>query len=66
MKRLDLPYYEGLLLAAQYRGATPRGTFLVSTPEATALDVVGYACGVEPLARWERRSGRMMISAWIR
>lgn len=85
MKRLDLPYYAGLLTAAQYHGAahqrpqefqvfldrkrrsiacgmvrvgfmvrkrlrdvsvqsfnTPRGTLLVSTPEATALDLVGY------------------------
>jgi len=86
MKRLDLPYYAGLLSAAQFHGAahqrpqefqvflgknrrsiqcgavrvaflarkrlaevpvqnfdTPRGTILVSTPEATALDLVGYA-----------------------
>lgn len=86
MKRLDVPYYAGLLSAAQYHGAahhrpqefqvclaknrrpmqcgavrvvfivrkriseipvqpfnTPRGTILVSTPEATALDLVGYA-----------------------
>lgn len=86
MKRLNLPYYAGLLSAAQYHGAahqrpqefqvfvagnrrpiqcgavrvafmarkrlrdvpvqsfnTPRGTVLVSTPEATALDLVGYA-----------------------
>jgi len=86
MKRLDLPYYAGLLSAAQYHGAahqrpqefqvfleknrrpiqcgrvrvtfiarkqikdvpvqsinTPRGTVLVSSPEATALDLVGYA-----------------------
>jgi len=86
MKRLNLPYYTGLLSAAQYHGAahqrpqefqvflasnrrpikcgavrvvfmarkrvkdvpvqpfnTPRGTLLVSTPEATALDLVGYA-----------------------
>lgn len=85
MKRLELPYYAGLLTAAQYHGAahhrpqefqvfleekrrpiacgvvrvafmvrkrvadvpvqslnTPRGTLLVSTPEATALDLVGY------------------------
>jgi len=85
MKRLNLPYYAGLLTAAQYHGAahqrpqefqvfveskrrpiacgmvrvafmvhkhvsdvpvqsfnTPRGTLLVSTPEATALDLVGY------------------------
>lgn len=85
MKRLDLPYYAGLLTAAQYHGAahqrpqefqvfiekkrrpiacgrvrvafmvrkrirdvpvqsfnTPRGAVLVSTPEATALDLVGY------------------------
>jgi predicted transcriptional regulator of viral defense system len=85
MKRLDLPYYAGLLSAAQFHGAahqpqefqvflaknrrsiqcgavrvaflarkrladvpvqnfnTPRGTLLVSSPEATALDLVGYA-----------------------
>ena len=86
MKRLTLPYYAGLLSAAQYHGAahqrpqefqvflaknrrpiqcgavrvaflarkrltdvpvqsfnTPRGTLLVSSPEATALDLVGYA-----------------------
>jgi predicted transcriptional regulator of viral defense system len=86
MKRLDLPYYAGLLSAAQFHGAahqqpqefqfflaknrrpiqcgavrvaflarkrlaevpvqnfnTPRGTILVSSPEATALDLVGYA-----------------------
>jgi predicted transcriptional regulator of viral defense system len=86
MKRLNLPYYAGLLTAAQYHGAahqrpqefqvflaknrrpikcgaarvafiarkrltdvavqsfnTPRGTILVSSPEATALDLVGYA-----------------------
>ena len=86
MKRLNLPYYAGLLSAAQYHGAahqrpqefqvflaknrrpiqcgmvrvafmarkrltdvpvqtfnTARGTLLVSTPEATALDLVGYA-----------------------
>jgi predicted transcriptional regulator of viral defense system len=86
MKRLNLPYYVGLLSAAQYHGAahqrpqefqvflaknrrpiqcgvvrvafmarkrltdvavqsfnTPRGTVLVSSPEATALDLVGYA-----------------------
>ena len=85
MERLDLPYYAGLLSAAQYHGAahqrpqeyqvflskprrpiscgrvrvsfmvrkriadvpvqsfnTPRGRVLVSTPEATALDLVGY------------------------
>ncbi|MCZ6772027.1 MAG: type IV toxin-antitoxin system AbiEi family antitoxin [Proteobacteria bacterium] len=85
MERLGLPYYAGLLSAAQYHGAahhrpqefqvcvgtkrraircgavrvafivrkrikdvpvrsfnTPRGTILVSTPEATALDLVGY------------------------
>jgi predicted transcriptional regulator of viral defense system len=85
MKRLNLPYYAGLLTAAQYHGAahqrpqefqvflekkrlpiacgmvrvafmvrkrvadvpvqsfnTPRGTLAVSTPEATALDLVGY------------------------
>jgi predicted transcriptional regulator of viral defense system len=86
MKRLNLPYYVGLLSAAQYHGAahqrpqefqvflaknrrpircgvvrvafmarkrltdvavqsfnTLRGTILVSSPEATALDLVGYA-----------------------
>ena len=86
MKRLGLPYYAGLLSAAQYHGAahqrpqafqvflsknrrpiecgmvrvafiarkrlkdvpvqsfnTPRGTVLVSSPEATALELVGYA-----------------------
>ncbi len=86
MKRLNLPYYAGLLSAAQYYGAahqrpqefqvflaknrrpiqcgavrvgflarkrlsdvpvqsfnTPRGTLLVSSPEATALDLFGYA-----------------------
>src|SRR5262249_31927290 len=86
MKWLDLPYYAGLLTAAQYHGAahqrpqefqvfvekprrpiaagrvrvvfivrkklrkvpvqslnTPRGALQVSTPEATALDLVGYA-----------------------
>ncbi len=85
MKRLNLPYYAGLLSAAQYHGAhrrpqefqvflaknrrpsqcgavriafiarknikdvavesfnTPRGTVLVSSREATALDLVGYA-----------------------
>ena len=85
MERLDLPYYAGLLSAAQYYGAahhrpqefqvllarnrrpiqcgrvrvafmarkrvaevpvqrfnTPRGTVLVSAPEATAVDLVGY------------------------
>jgi predicted transcriptional regulator of viral defense system len=85
MRRLGLPYYAGLLSAAQYHGAahhrpqefqvmlpksrrplvsgavrvsfvvrknisaisvqsfnTPRGTVLVSTPEATAVDLVGY------------------------
>ena len=85
MKHLDLPYYAGLLSAAQYHGAahhrpqefnvflsknrrpikcgavrvaimarknlkdvpaqainTPRGTIQVSTPEATALDLIGY------------------------
>lgn len=85
MNCLDLPYYVGLLSAAQYHGAahqrpqelqvflgrkrrpivcgkvrvaflvrkrvrdvpvqtftTPRGAVLVSTPEATALDLVGY------------------------
>lgn len=90
MKRLRLPYYAGLLTAAQYHGAahhrpqefqvvvklsrrpiacgavrvafisraragavpvqslnTPRGALLVSTPEVTALDLVGY----------ERRAG---------
>jgi predicted transcriptional regulator of viral defense system len=86
MKHLNLPYYAGLLSAAQYHGAahqrpqefqvflernrrpihcgkvrvafmarkrlpdvpvqsfnTPRGTIRVSTPEATAFDLVGYA-----------------------
>jgi predicted transcriptional regulator of viral defense system len=86
MKYRNLPYYAGLLSAAQYHGAahqrpqgfqvflaknrrsiqcggvrvaflartrltevpvqsfnTPRGTLLVSSPEATALDLVGYA-----------------------
>ena len=86
MAHLGLPYYAGLLSAAQYHGAahqrpqefqvflsknrrpircgavrvafiarkrlkdvpvqsfnTPRGTIQVSTPEATALDLVGYA-----------------------
>lgn len=86
MERLKLPYYVGLLSAAQYHGAahqrpqafqvflaknrrpiacgtvrvvflarkrvadvpvqnfnTPRGALLVSSPEATALDLVGYA-----------------------
>ena len=86
MARLKLPYYVGLLSAAQYHGAahqrpqalsvvlaknreplhcgtvrvqfvarkrvaevpvqsfnTPRGTLQVSSPEATALDLVGYA-----------------------
>ncbi len=86
MKCRNLPYYAGLLSAAQYHGAahqrpqefqvflaknrrpihcgavhvsflarkrltevpvqsfnTPRGTLLVSSPEATALDLVGYA-----------------------
>ncbi len=85
MNALELPYYAGLLTAAQYHGAahqrpqefqvmvgksrrrivcgrvrvaffvrknlrsvpvkpfnTPRGTLNVSTPEATALDLVGY------------------------
>ena len=85
MERMALPYYVGLLTAAQYHGAahqrpqefqvfleknrrvlvcgkvrvrflvrkrlrqvptqmfnTPRGRLLVSTPEATALDLVGY------------------------
>jgi predicted transcriptional regulator of viral defense system len=85
MKQLNLPYYAGLLTAAQYHGAahqrpqefqvflekkhlriacgsvkvafmvrkrlrdvpvvnlnTQRGTLAVSTPEATALDLVGY------------------------
>ena len=85
MEQLGLPYYAGLLSAAQYHGAahhrpqvfqvlvekprrpihcgkvqvafitrkhlckvpvqsfnTPRGTLRVSTPEATALDLVGY------------------------
>jgi predicted transcriptional regulator of viral defense system len=85
MTNLQLPYYAGLLTAAQYHGAahqrpqefqvmvgrrrrpivcgrvrvafmtrkrladvavenvnTPRGTLAISTPEATALDLVGY------------------------
>lgn len=85
MERLNLPYYAGLLSAAQYHGAahhrpqefqvflaksrrpircgavrvafmvrkrlrevpiqsfnTPRGTVLVSSPEATAFDLIGY------------------------
>lgn len=85
MERLGLPYYAGLLSAAQYHGAahhrpqefqvmvakprrplkcglvrvafivrkdlndvavqnfnTPRGSIAVSTPEATAIDLVGY------------------------
>jgi predicted transcriptional regulator of viral defense system len=85
MKRLKLPYYAGLLTAAQYHGAahqrpmefqvfvekprrriacggvrvkfivrkgiarvpvqkqnTPRGAIAVSTPEATAIDLIGY------------------------
>lgn len=85
MERLELPYYAGLLTAAQYHGAahqrpqefqvvlekprrpiscgavrvafisrkrtadvpvqnfnTPRGVLRVSTPEATAIDLVGY------------------------
>jgi predicted transcriptional regulator of viral defense system len=85
MKALGMPYYAGLLTAAQYHGAahqrpqefqvflerrrlpiecgkvrvaflirkrlqevpvqalnTPRGSLLVSTPEATAVDLVGY------------------------
>jgi predicted transcriptional regulator of viral defense system len=85
MKRLKLPYYAGLLTAAQYHGAahqrpmefqvfvekpkrrivcggvrvefivrkgvarvpvqklnTPRGSIAVSTPEATAIDLIGY------------------------
>jgi predicted transcriptional regulator of viral defense system len=85
MQRLHLPYYAGLLSAAQYHGAahhrpqefqvmaakprrevkcgqvrvafavrkrladvpvqnfnTPRGTIRVSTPEATAVDLIGY------------------------
>jgi predicted transcriptional regulator of viral defense system len=85
MKTLGMPYYAGLLTAAQYHGAahqrpqefqvflekrrlaiecgkvrvaflirkrlqevpvqalnTPRGSLLVSTPEATAVDLVGY------------------------
>ncbi|MGD0693944.1 MAG: type IV toxin-antitoxin system AbiEi family antitoxin [Terriglobia bacterium] len=96
MKSLDLPYYAGLLTAAQYYGAahqrpqefqvflekrrlpiacgkvrvafmirkrlpevpvqslnTPRGTLLVSTPEATAVDLVGYqhrAGGIDQVA----------------
>lgn len=86
MERLGLPYYAGLLSAAQYFGAahhrpqefqvmlpkprrqihcdkvrvafivrkdlndvpvqsfnTPRGTIKISTPEATAIDLVGYS-----------------------
>ena len=96
MNRLELPYYAGLLSAAQYHGAahhrpqqfqvmlpinrrpvhcgkvdvafvarknisdvplqnfnTPRGTIQVSTPEATALDLVGYqhhAGGIDNVA----------------
>jgi predicted transcriptional regulator of viral defense system len=96
MERLDVPYYAGLLTAAQYHGAahqrpqefqvfldkkrrpiacgqvrvnfmvrkrlrevpvqsvnTPRGTLPVSTPAATALDLVGYqhqAGGVDNVA----------------
>ena len=96
MQRCNLPYYGGLLSAAQYHGAahhrpqefqvcvrkqrrriqcgavrvafvvrkriedvsiqsfnTPRGTILVSTPEATALDLVGYpdhAGGIDHVA----------------
>jgi predicted transcriptional regulator of viral defense system len=96
MERRGLPYYAGLLSAAQYHGAahqrpqefqvfldrkrrpivcgmvrvafivrkhlrdvpvqsfnTPRGTVLVSTPEATALDLVGYqhrAGGIDRVA----------------
>jgi predicted transcriptional regulator of viral defense system len=85
MNRLDLPYYAGILTAAEYYGAahhrpqefqvflpkkrrpiacgvvrvrfmvrkrlpdvpvqsinTPRGTLILSTPEATALDLIGY------------------------
>jgi predicted transcriptional regulator of viral defense system len=85
MRRLDVPYYAGLLTAAQYHGAahqrpqefqvfvekprrplvcglvrvtfivrkevrkvptqsvnTLRGSLLVSTPEATAIDLMGY------------------------
>jgi predicted transcriptional regulator of viral defense system len=85
MQRLKLPYYAGLLTAAQYHGAahqrpmefqvfvekprrriacggvrvefivrkdvarvpvqklnTPRGSIVVSTPEATAIDLIGY------------------------
>ena len=85
MKKLEMPYYVGLLSAAEYHGAahqrpqhfqvflekrrlpiecgkvrvgfmmrkrlrevavqslnTPRGALLVSTPEATAIDLVGY------------------------
>jgi predicted transcriptional regulator of viral defense system len=94
MKRLRLPYYVGLLSAAQYFGAahqrpqafqilleknrrpircgrvrvvftarrrlaevpvqdfnTPRGTVTVSSPEATALDLVGYADSVGGLTQ---------------
>jgi predicted transcriptional regulator of viral defense system len=96
MKRLKLPYYAGLLTAAQYHGAahqrpmefqvfvekprrriacggvrvefmvrkgiarvpvqklnTPRGAIVVSTPEATAIDLIGYprhAGGLSPVA----------------
>jgi predicted transcriptional regulator of viral defense system len=97
MKRLKLPYYAGLLTAAQYHGAahqrpmefqvfvekprrriacggvriefivrkdvarvpvqnlnTPRGSVAVSTPEATAIDLIGYqrhAGGLSQVAR---------------
>jgi predicted transcriptional regulator of viral defense system len=94
MNRLDLPYYAGLLSAAQFHGAahqhpqefqvflaknrrsiqcgavrvaflarkrledvpvknfnTPRGTLLVSSPEATALDLVGYVHHAGGLSR---------------
>jgi predicted transcriptional regulator of viral defense system len=94
MKKKGLPYYAGLLTAAQYHGAahqrpqefqvvlelsrrpivcgavrvafirraraamvpvqginTPRGALLVSTPEATALDLVGYESRVGGLGQ---------------
>lgn len=98
MKRLDIPYYAGLLTAAQYHGAahqrpqefqvfldtrrrpiacgkvrvafmvrkrlrdvpvqgfnTPRGTVMVSTPEATAMDLVGY----------QHRAGGLALAATV-
>jgi predicted transcriptional regulator of viral defense system len=98
MKRLDIPYYAGLLTAAQYHGAahqrpqvfqvfldrrrrpiacgkvrvafmvrkrvrdvpvqafnTPRGTVMVSTPEATAVDLVGY----------QHRAGGLALAATV-